>query len=116
LPFGQKLQKLHWQEDALGKAVHMKAIHPKRWQFQEAKAKLSQVVDDTLDTGPQIITRHGKDVAALIAIEDLPKVLAPWGNDENRKGAVLDMLLRAPKVDLKIRRPKDFPRPGPFLG
>jgi prevent-host-death family protein len=94
----------------------MKMLRQKRWQFQEAKAKLSQVVDETIDKGPQIITRHGKDVAALIPIEDLPKVLAPWGKDLDRKGAVLEMLLRAPKVELNIRRAKDLPRSGPFLG
>lgn len=93
----------------------MKAVRPKRWQLQEAKAKLSQVVDEMLDKGPQVITRHGKDVAALIPIKDLSKVLGPEGHDANRKGAILEMLLRAPKVELDLRRAKDLPRPGPFF-
>ena len=93
----------------------MKTVRPKRWQFQEAKAKLSQVVDEMLDKGPQVITRHGKDVAAIIDIKDLPKILTPNGKDTNRKGAILEMLLRAPKVELDIRRSKDLPRPGPFF-
>jgi prevent-host-death family protein len=84
----------------------MKAVCPKRWQFQEAKAKLSQVVDEMLDKGPQVITRHGKDVAALIPIEDLPKVLATSGLDPNRKGAILEMLKRCPYplADLDLER------------
>jgi prevent-host-death family protein len=86
----------------------LKTVRPKRWQLQEAKAKLSQVVDEMLDKGPQVITRHGKEVAALIPIEDLPKVLAPEANDANRKGALLEMLRRCPYPlgDLDISRDK----------
>lgn len=91
----------------------MNATRQKRWQLQEAKAKFSHVVDETLDHGPQIITRHGKDVAAIIPIEDLPKVQAASRPDTNRKGAILEMLLRAPKVNLDIRRSRDLPRPTP---
>jgi prevent-host-death family protein len=91
----------------------MNSRRQKRWQLQEAKAKFSQVVDEMLDYGPQIITRHGKDVAALIPIADLPKVMVSGPGDSNRKGAILEMLLRAPKVPLDIRRAKDLPRPGP---
>jgi antitoxin Phd len=91
----------------------MNSTRQKRWQLQEAKAKFSQVVDEMLDHGPQIITRHGRDVAALIPIEDLPKVLVHGRRDGNRKGAILEMLLRAPKVALDIRRARDLPRPAP---
>ncbi len=33
------------------------------WQLQEAKNKLSRVIDDAINNGPQIITRRGVEVA-----------------------------------------------------
>ena len=39
------------------------------WQLQEAKQKLSKVVDAALSQGPQIITRHGKEVVIIIGYE-----------------------------------------------
>ncbi|HVX84619.1 MAG TPA: type II toxin-antitoxin system Phd/YefM family antitoxin [Phycisphaerae bacterium] len=73
----------------------MRSTTQKRWQLQDAKARLSQVVNETLDKGPQIITRHGKDVAAVIAIDDLPKVLSTHATTE-RPGAIRDALRRCP--------------------
>lgn len=46
------------------------------WQLQEAKNKLSQVVDDALNQGPQIITRHGVEVVIVIAYEQFQKMTA----------------------------------------
>lgn len=46
------------------------------WQLQEAKNKLSQVVDDALNKGPQIITRRGVEVAIVIAYEHYRKITA----------------------------------------
>ena len=41
----------------------MRIIEPKSWQLQEAKNQLSEVVEQALKTGPQIITRRGVDTA-----------------------------------------------------
>ena len=46
------------------------------WQMQEAKNKLSKVVDDALNQGPQIITRHGVEVVIVIAYEQFQKMTA----------------------------------------
>jgi prevent-host-death family protein len=46
------------------------------WQLQEAKNKLSQVVDDALKDGPQIITRRGVEVVIVIAYEQFQKMTA----------------------------------------
>ncbi len=42
----------------------------KTWQLQEAKNKLSQVVDEAVRDGPQIITKHGIETVVVISIED----------------------------------------------
>jgi prevent-host-death family protein len=79
----------------------------KRWQVQEAKAKFSRVLEESRAHGPQIVTRNGKDIAAVISIDDLPNVLAAHQSD-NRPGAILECLQRAPKAlaQLDLRRDK----------
>jgi len=37
------------------------------WQLQDAKNKFSAVVERALSNGPQVITRHGTEVAVLIS-------------------------------------------------
>lgn len=44
------------------------------WQLQEAKNKLSKVVDDALSQGPQIITRRGVEVVIVIAYDQFKKM------------------------------------------
>lgn len=46
------------------------------WQVQEAKNKLSAVIDEALAEGPQIITRHGKEVAIVLSYETYCKMVA----------------------------------------
>jgi len=46
------------------------------WQLQEAKNKLSQVVDEAISDGPQIITRRGIEVVIVIAYEQFKKMAA----------------------------------------
>ncbi len=36
------------------------------WQLQEAKNKLSELIDRALTEGPQVITRHGSEVAVVM--------------------------------------------------
>jgi prevent-host-death family protein len=40
------------------------------WQVQEAKQQLSRVLDLAQTEGPQIVTRHGREVAVVLSIED----------------------------------------------
>jgi prevent-host-death family protein len=44
------------------------------WQLQEAKNKFSQVVNNSLEQGPQIISRHGQNTAVLISFADYQKL------------------------------------------
>lgn len=41
-----------------------------RWQIQEAKQRFSALVQQALDEGPQVVTRHGKDVVVVLAVKD----------------------------------------------
>jgi prevent-host-death family protein len=40
------------------------------WQVQDAKQRLSEVIRAAHEEGPQIVTRHGQEVAVVIDISD----------------------------------------------
>ena len=41
----------------------------RKWPFQDAKARFSELLDTTLAEGPQIVTKHGIETAVLLPIE-----------------------------------------------
>jgi prevent-host-death family protein len=47
------------------------------WQVQEAKQRFSEVLRAVEQEGPQIITRHGDEVAAIVDIEDYRRMATP---------------------------------------
>ena len=40
------------------------------WQVQDAKQRLSEVLRAAHEEGPQVVTRHGREVAVVIDIAD----------------------------------------------
>lgn len=38
------------------------------WQVQEAKNRFSEMIEQALAKGPQVITRHGRPVARVVAV------------------------------------------------
>lgn len=58
------------------------------WQLQEAKQKLSRVVDLAVSEGPQTITRHGNEVAILVSIEEYRRLR------QTERPTLKDVLLR----------------------
>ena len=49
------------------------------WQLQDAKNKLSRVVENAVNEGPQIITKHGVEVAIVLSFADYQEMLATRG-------------------------------------
>jgi prevent-host-death family protein len=49
------------------------------WQLQEAKNRFSRVVENAVNDGPQIITKHGVEVAIVISFADYQKMIATRG-------------------------------------
>ena len=45
------------------------------WQLQEAKNKFSEVVEEALKDGPQVITRRGVETAVVLSFEDYRRIL-----------------------------------------
>lgn len=44
------------------------------WQVQDAKARFSELLNKTLEEGPQIVTRRGVETAILISIDQWRRV------------------------------------------
>lgn len=63
-----------------------------RWQVQESKMRLSQVIEEAQSKGPQMITRHGVDRAVVLSIDDFRTLSA-------HKPDLREYLLGGPKVD-----------------
>jgi prevent-host-death family protein len=40
------------------------------WQVQQAKSRLSELIEDAKSKGPQIITKHGSETAAVLSIAE----------------------------------------------
>ncbi|SFJ13788.1 type II toxin-antitoxin system Phd/YefM family antitoxin [Bradyrhizobium sp. cf659] len=74
------------------------------WTLANAKARLSEVIDRA-QTGPQVITRHGKPNAVVVSAEE-------WARKAARKGTLAEFLLASPLrgADLELERVHDAPR------
>jgi antitoxin Phd len=55
--------------------VWMEHVMRHIWQLQEAKNKLSEVVEAALNDGPQVITRRGADTAVVLSYADYRRLL-----------------------------------------
>ena len=75
------------------------------WQLQEAKNKLSEVVKEARNSGPQVITVRGDEAAVVISIEEFRRLT----QSKERLG---DFLLNSPLHDsgLEIERDQEFGR------
>lgn len=45
-------------------------MRDRRWQLQEAKQRFSELIRLVENEGPQIVTRHGEEIAVVIDIVD----------------------------------------------
>ncbi len=67
------------------------------WQLQEAKQRFSEVVRRALESGPQVVTRHGRPAVVVVA--------APEYDRLERRSRFKDFLRSAPDLSrLRIRR------------
>ena len=45
------------------------------WQLQDAKNRFSEVVDEAIEHGPQVITRRGVETAVVLSVADYRKMV-----------------------------------------
>ncbi len=71
------------------------------WQVQEAKQKFSELVRKAQQEGPQVVTRHGEEVAVLVSAETYRKLSGSGGDFKA-------FLLTGPDLsDLELERASD---------
>ncbi len=75
------------------------------WTVAEAKAKLSEVIENARAKGPQTITRNGRETAIVVSIEE-------WERRSRRKGTLADFFANSPLRDsgLEIERSSETAR------
>lgn len=73
------------------------------WQIQEAKNKLSEVVEEAIQHGPQVISRRGAEVAVVLSYEEYRTLKK---SRTNLAQFFLESPLRGSNLDLtRDRRP-----------
>jgi prevent-host-death family protein len=70
----------------------MTSSAPGHWQIQDAKQRFSEMIRAVASEGPQVITRHGEDVAVVVDIGEYHRLTRPSAD-------LTGTLLGGPKLD-----------------
>ena len=81
--------------DSLKLLASLARMQKSRWQIQEAKNRLSELVECSLSNGPQMITKHGKPTAVVVSFEEFKQLNPEAGCP------ILDWLKNCPGSDLE---------------
>lgn len=74
------------------------------WQVQEAKQRFSELLREAHANGPQVVTRHGEEIAVVIDI-------TTWHRMTGSSMDFKEYLRAGPAFDdLDLSRPIEFPR------
>lgn len=75
------------------------------WTVAQAKAKLSEVIDQARSGGPQTITRNGRSAVVVVSAEE-------WERKTKRVGSLADFFAASPlrNSGLRVERSRDEPR------
>ncbi len=65
---------------------------PDHWQIQDAKQRFSEMIRAVMRDGPQVITKHGEDVAVVVDIAEYRRLIRPTVD-------LTGILLGGPKLD-----------------
>lgn len=76
-----------------------------QWQLQDAKNRFSEVVENAVQDGPQVVTKRGKETVVVISIEEYRKMQRP-------KESLVDFFQNSPlkNTDLNLERDKSTAR------
>lgn len=79
------------------------------WQLQEAKSRLSQVVEHALREGPQTITLRGKPAVVVVSFEEFQNLTRP-------SASLREFFRQSPlyDTDLDLERSRDVSREVPL--
>lgn len=75
------------------------------WTVAEAKARLSELLHEVTERGPQVITRRGREIAVVVEVDE-------WHRKTRRTDSLAEFFAGSPLVDsgLAVSRDTDRPR------
>lgn len=80
----------------------------KRWPVQDAKARFSELLEKSLEEGPQIVTRRGVEAAVLVPIEEWRRLQA------SARPTLKELLLAdSPRAEIPLPSRKRWRRRSP---
>lgn len=81
------------------------------WQVQEAKQRFSELLRAAEDGEPQIVTKHGEEVAVVIDIAEYRRL-------RGDAPSLIDFLRSEPFIDgdIDVERPREYPRDVDLAG
>lgn len=66
---------------------------PVAWQLQAAKQRFSELVERAREEGPQVVTKHGKETAVVVSIEEYRRL-------RGHEPRLVEFIRSAPDFDL----------------
>ncbi|MFE7718346.1 type II toxin-antitoxin system Phd/YefM family antitoxin [Nocardia rhizosphaerihabitans] len=63
------------------------------WPLADAKARFSELIDTVEREGPQVISRHGREVAVIVPVEQ-------WRRATARTGTLAEFFAASPLAEL----------------
>lgn len=81
------------------------------WQVQEAKQRFSEVLRAAAAGEPQVVTRHGQEVAVVIEVSEYRRL-------RGERVELMDYLRSGPLIEdeMDIERVRDVPREVDLAG
>jgi prevent-host-death family protein len=75
------------------------------WSVADAKARLSEVIDQAIANGPQTITRRGRATVIVVST-------AEWERRNRQRGSLVEFFARSPlrEFGITIESFRDKPR------
>lgn len=89
------------------------------WQIQQAKNHFSELIERALHDGPQTVTRHGRPVVRVVAVEadEAQQVAGQRRSAPRADDGFLEFLLSAPKIEGGLpEMPRDAGTRPPLFG
>src|ERR1039457_6431618 len=66
------------------------------WAVADAKARLSEVIERAVATGPQTITRNGRPAAVVVSVDE-------WTRKSRRKGYLAEFFATSPLRSARLK-------------
>ncbi len=89
------------------RAAQVRAVQ-KEWQLQDAKARFSELFRLARESGPQCVTKHGREAVVVIPAEEFARLTG----SEARKGSLVEFFAASPlrESGIDLRRSRDLGR------